>query len=289
MEVYLKFFHRWKFCRKVEILVVVLVMCILSCKPSDEKFSSVDNSSFDEGGTRSSFSLGIKIDGTRDDRIVSEESAGQKGRVDEIGDNGGMEEIDKEEGVEVKEQRVYVKEVVKDEAGVYPLAKVELVLDEKRQQGSLTQEQSSYLNDLHLNKDDTIEAVDAYATDINGKKNAGYQVYEFWVKNIQSWGVAMDYILANESISGISLKIDRKGVKLKTPVVEVPKLKKEDISLGNYEGRCLVYGIDHGKKYPISCSLVEVDLYCKLSRSAQNKKVSFESRRACVINKHKTF
>ncbi len=287
MEVYLNFFHRWKICRKVKMLVVVLVMCILSCKPSDEKFSSVDNSSFDEGGTRSSFSLGIKIDGTREDSVVGEESVKQVGRVDKIGDNGGIEEPNTE-SVEVKEQRVYVKEVVKDGTNSYPLAKVELVPDKKRQQGDLSQEQSSYLNDLHLNKDDTIEAIDAYATDINGKKNEGYQVYEFWVKNIQSWGVAMDYILANESISGISLKIDRKGVKLKTPVIEVPKLKKEDISLGNYEGRCLVYGIDHGKKYPISCSLVEVDLYCKLSRSAQNKKVSFESRRACVINKHKT-
>ena len=286
MEVYLKIFQKLKFFFRVEILETILIMCILSCKPVDEKFSSVDNSSFDEEGTRSSFSLGIKVDGNRDISSV-EEGISEIGISEEEMNYQVQERIDGSQEEIDENQRVYVKEVIQREGDSYPLSQVELVEDNLRQNSSLSEEQQSALADRHLSKDDTIEAIDAYATDINGKKNDGYLVYEFWVKNIQSWGVVMDYVLANESISGISLRIDRKGVKLKTPIIEIPKLKKEDVSLGNYEGRCLVYGMKQGKKYPISCSLVELDLYCKLPRSVQNKKVSFESRRACVINKHK--
>ena len=263
----------------IKIVVFLLVGGGISCKPIDGKFSSVDNSSFDEQGTRSSFSLGIKIDGSTDGFKVAEQEESFIGEEEEFLENQRVKEDNK------LNQRVYIKEVLKenpDSKQVYPLSEIQLMFEDTKQKDSLSQELQSEILDLHLKKEDTIEALLAYADDTEASL-----VYEFWVKNIQSWGVAMDYILANESVSSIVLKIDRKGIKLKTPSINLPKLKKEDMVVGNYEGRCLIYSEEHGKKYPISCSLVELDLYCRLSQAEKGKKVRFESRRACVINKHK--
>lgn len=265
---------------KMVAVVFLLVGGGFSCKPVDSKFSSVDNSSFDESGARSSFSLGIKIDGSTDGFMAVDQEEGFIGEEEEFLENPRVKEDNK------LNERVYIKEVLKenpDSQQTYPLSEIQLIFEDQKQKDSLSLELQSEFLDLHLKKEDTIEALLAYAEDTDESS----LVYEFWVKNIQSWGVAMDYILANESVSSIVLKIDRKGIKLKTPNIDIPKLKKEDMVVGNYEGRCLVYSEENGKKYPISCSLVELDLYCRLSKAEKGKKVRFESRRACVINKHK--